>query len=49
MWQEIAIIVIGLYALFYIGKSIYKNVIRRSQTDKHPCCGCSGCSSCKKE
>lgn len=42
MWQEIAIILIGLYAAFYIGKGIYKNITRPK--DKGSCCGCSGCS-----
>ena len=37
MWQEIAVFIIGLIVIFYIGKKIYTG------TD-NPCQGCPGCA-----
>ncbi|MCD7850939.1 MAG: FeoB-associated Cys-rich membrane protein [Parabacteroides sp.] len=43
MWQEIAIIIIALTVLFYIGRKIYKFLTHPSKAGD-PCCGCTGCS-----
>ena len=41
MWQEIAVFIIGLIVIFYIGKKIYK--FFPTGTD-NPCQGCPGCA-----
>lgn len=48
MWQEIAIILIGIYVVFYIGRKIYKRIIH-PKTGEHPCCGCSSCPKCSNK
>lgn len=42
MWQEIAIILIGIAVVFYIGKKIY-GFLKHPET-ANPCKGCSGCT-----
>lgn len=42
MWQEIAIIIIGIAVAIYIVWKIYKNFTRKRNPD-NPCCGCNGC------
>lgn len=46
MWQEIAVFIIGLIVIFYIGKKIYKFFTHPTGTD-NPCQGCPG--MCIKE
>lgn len=41
MWQEIAIILIGIAVVFYIGKKIY-GFLKHPKTT-NPCASCSGC------
>lgn len=43
MWQEIAVFIIGLIVIFYIGKKIYKFFTHPTGTD-NPCQGCRGCA-----
>ena len=43
MWQEIAVFIIGLIVIFYIGKKIYKFFTHPTGTD-NPCQGCPGCA-----
>lgn len=43
MWQEIAVLIIGLIVIFHIGKKIYKFFTHPTQTD-NPCQGCPGCA-----
>ena len=43
MWQEIAIIIIGLIVLLYIGRKIYKQLAHPPKAGD-PCCGCTGCN-----
>ncbi|RHJ84382.1 FeoB-associated Cys-rich membrane protein [Parabacteroides sp. AM08-6] len=44
MWQEIAIIIIGVITIGYIGWKIYSFLTQSSNTDM-PCChGCSKCA-----
>ncbi len=43
MWQEIAIIIIGLIVLLYIGRKIYK-LLAHPPKAGDPCCGCTGCN-----
>ena len=38
MWQEIAVFIIGLIVIFYIGKKIYKFFTHPTGTD-NPCQG----------
>ncbi len=46
MWQEIAIVVIGLLTVAYVGRKVY-NVF--SHPKKNSCCGCcDGCSLKKR-
>lgn len=42
MWQEAAIIIIGLIVLFYIGRKIYR-FVHQPKTNTS-CCGCTGCA-----
>lgn len=42
MWQEIAIIIIGIVALLYVGFKIYRFITRPK--DSSPCAGCPGCA-----
>lgn len=42
MWQEIAIIIIGITVAVYTIWKVYKNFTRKRNPD-NPCCGCSGC------
>lgn len=42
MWQEIAIIIVGIAALVYVGVKVYRFITRPK--DSSPCSGCSGCS-----
>ena len=39
MWQEIAVLIIGLIVIFHIGKKIYKFFTHPTQTE-----GCPGCA-----
>ena len=41
MWQEIAVFIIGLIVIFYIGKKIYKFLTHPTGT-ANPCQGCPG-------
>ena len=43
MWQELAIIIIGLIVLLYIGRKIYK-LLAHPPKAGDPCCGCTGCN-----
>jgi len=43
MWQEIAIIIIGIITILYVGIKLYKTFTRPPKADD-PCFGCSGCS-----
>lgn len=43
MWQEIAIILIGLLTIGYVGWKIYSALTRRFDP-ADPCAGCSGCA-----
>ena len=43
MWQEIAIIIIGILTVLYVGWKIYKMLTTPKDPD-NPCSGCSGCS-----
>ena len=43
MWQEIAIIIIGILTVLYVGWKIYKMLTTPKDQD-NPCSGCSGCS-----
>ncbi|CAK7076789.1 MAG: hypothetical protein PARBA_03150 [Parabacteroides sp.] len=47
MWQDIAIIIIGIFIVVNIGFKIYK-FLTRPATKNNPCCGCQGCNL-KKE
>ena len=47
MWQDIAIIIIGIFVVINIGFQIYK-FLTRPTTKNNPCCGCRGCNL-KKE
>ncbi|MBO5226371.1 MAG: FeoB-associated Cys-rich membrane protein [Parabacteroides sp.] len=47
MWQEIAIILIGILVILYVGRKLYRLLTRPQQKD-NPCCGCTGCSLKKK-
>lgn len=43
MWQEIAIIIIGLLTALYVGKKIY-NMFGKGRHSSAACRGCCGCS-----
>lgn len=47
MWQEIAILIIGIITLLYIGWKVYRSFMQVKKSND-PCCGCSGCSMKKK-
>lgn len=42
MWQEIAIIIIGIAVAVYTAWKVYKSLTRKKDP-ANPCCGCSGC------
>lgn len=42
MWQEVAVGIIGIIILIYIGWKIYDMVIHSTKT-KDTCIGCKGC------
>lgn len=43
MWQEIVVIIIGIFVLIYIGKKIYTNFL--TPASKKSCnSSCSGCA-----
>lgn len=44
MWQEVAIGIIGIITLLYVGWKVYRNFINPIQTNDHPCSKCSGCT-----
>lgn len=44
MWQNIAIILIGIAVAIYAGWKIYRTFFRKSPGSNDSCCGCSGCS-----
>lgn len=43
MWQNIAVIIIGLITIAYIGRKIYR-MLTTSKDPDSPCSGCSGCT-----
>jgi len=43
MWQEIAIIIIDIATVLYIGFKLYKTFMHPPKSSD-PCCGCSGCA-----
>lgn len=43
MWQEIAIILIGIITIAYVGMKFYKSLTTKRNLE-NPCCGCKGCS-----
>lgn len=43
MWQEIAIILIGIIIVLYLGRKIYRFIVHPSKGE-NPCAGCCGCS-----
>lgn len=45
MWQEIAVICIGICTIGYVGRKLYR-LLTRPGND--PCAGCNGCAL-KKE
>lgn len=47
MWQEIAIGIIGIGVVAYLGWKVYNSFTRKKNPD-NPCGGCSGCAL-KKE
>ena len=42
MWQEIAIIIIGLLTILYVGRKIY-NMFGKGGHSSSACKGCCGC------
>lgn len=42
MWQEVAVFIIGLVAVGYIGYKIYRML--SGPTSNDPCCGCGSCA-----
>lgn len=44
MWQEVAVGIIGIITLLYVGWKVYRNFINPIQTNDHPCSKCSGCT-----
>lgn len=44
MWQEIAVIFIGILTAIYIGWKVYKFFSPSANTTNGPCGGCTGCS-----
>lgn len=43
MWQEIAIIIIALIVIIFIGRKLY-NFLSHPPAANNPCCGCTGCA-----
>lgn len=43
MWQEIAVLIIGLIVVFYVGMKIYKFILHPPKASD-PCHGCTGCA-----
>ncbi|RHJ95231.1 FeoB-associated Cys-rich membrane protein [Bacteroides sp. AM07-16] len=43
MWQEIAIIIIGIAIIVYVSLKCYKSFTTK-RNPNNPCCGCNGCS-----
>ncbi|MBQ4161886.1 MAG: FeoB-associated Cys-rich membrane protein [Parabacteroides sp.] len=43
MWQEIAIIIVGLLVILYVGFKFY-NLFTKSKYPSDPCAGCTGCT-----
>ncbi|MBP3519467.1 MAG: FeoB-associated Cys-rich membrane protein [Parabacteroides sp.] len=43
MWQEIAVLIIGLIVILYIGWKLYRLLAHPTGTD-NPCHGCPGCA-----
>lgn len=42
MWQEIAIILIGIIIILYLGRKIYRFIVTsKDSTSCADCCGCS--------
>lgn len=44
MWQNIAIVLIGIAVAVYAGWKIYRALFRKKTGTKDFCCGCNGCS-----
>ncbi|MDR2968129.1 MAG: FeoB-associated Cys-rich membrane protein [Tannerellaceae bacterium] len=42
LFQEIAVIIIGLLAVGYVGRKVYRLFFRPEASD--PCAGCPGCA-----
>lgn len=43
MWQNIAVIIIGVGTIVFIGRKIYY-MLTIPKDPANPCCGCSGCA-----
>ena len=43
MWQEIAIALIGLVVIFFVGRKIYRLLMHPPKATD-PCAGCKGCA-----
>lgn len=43
MWQEVAIVLIGIITALYLGLKIYHFIVHSSKAN-NPCAGCCGCS-----
>lgn len=47
MWQEIAITLIGIGVIVWIGRKLY-TLLTQKPTPNAPCSGCSGCALSKE-
>ena len=43
MWQEIAIILIGIIIITYLGRKIYRFIVHPAK-GQNSCSGCCGCT-----
>lgn len=43
MWQEIAVIIIGILTIFFIARRIFR-IFTSLKAPEDPCRGCSGCA-----
>ena len=43
MWQEIAIIIVGLFVMLYVGLKFYR-LFSKPKYPSNPCAGCTGCT-----
>lgn len=44
MWQEVAVGIIGIIILIFLGWKIYRIFINPIKTNDHPCSKCCGCT-----